>query len=149
MGDTFKTCMKCGKTMKEDNFYTYKDGTKTELCKSCLTMHIDNFNPDTFLWALEKLDVPYIEQEWNTLRDRAYAKDPYKMNGMSVFGKYLSKMKLKQWKNFTWADTERLQAEAEEKAKLYGQPQEIAEEQLAEMERDPAIHIMSMMETFM
>ena len=67
MGDAFKTCMKCGKTMKEDNFYTYKDGTKTELCKSCLTMHIDNFNPDTFLWALEKLDVPYIEQEWNTL----------------------------------------------------------------------------------
>ena len=27
-------------------------------------------------------------------------------------------MKLKQWKNFTWADTERLQLEAEERAKL-------------------------------
>ena len=120
--------------MAETNFYTYKDGTKCELCKACLTMHINNFEPDTFLWLLEKFDVPYIPAEWNTLRDRAYAKDPYKMNGMSVFGKYLSKMKLKQWKNFTWADTERLQAEAEEKAKLYGQPQEIAEEQLAEME---------------
>lgn len=120
--------------MAETNFYTYKDGTKCELCKACLTMHINNFEPDTFLWLLEKFDVPYIPAEWNILRDRAYAKDPYKMNGMSVFGKYLSKMKLKQWKNFTWADTERLQAEAEEKAKLYGQPQEIAEEQLAEME---------------
>ena len=120
--------------MADTNFYTYKDGTKCELCKACLTMHINNFEPDTFLWLLEKFDVPYIPAEWNILRDRAYAKDPYKMNGMSVFGKYLSKMKLKQWKNFTWADTERLQAEAEEKAKLYGQPQEIAEEQLAEME---------------
>ena len=120
--------------MAETNFYTYKDGTKCELCKACLTMHINNFEPDTFLWLLEKFDVPYIPAEWNILRDRAYAKDPYKMNGMSVFGKYLSKMKLKQWKNFTWADTERLQAEAEEKAKLYGQPQEIAEEKLAEME---------------
>lgn len=120
--------------MAETNFYTYKDGTKCELCKACLTLHINNFEPDTFLWLLEKFDVPYIPAEWNILRDRAYAKDPYKMNGMSVFGKYLSKMKLKQWKNFTWADTERLQAEAEEKAKLYGQPQEIAEEQLAEME---------------
>lgn len=120
--------------MADTNFYTYKDGTKCELCKACLTLHINNFEPDTFLWLLEKFDVPYIPAEWNTLRDRAYAKDPYKMNGMSVFGKYLSKMKLKQWKNFTWADTERLQAEAEEKAKLYGQPQEIAEEQLAEME---------------
>ena len=120
--------------MADTNFYTYKDGTKCELCKACLTMHINNFEPDTFLWLLEKFDVPYIPAEWNILRDRAYAKDPYKMNGMSVFGKYLSKMKLKQWKNFTWADTERLQAEAEEKAKLYGQPQEIAKEKLAEME---------------
>ena len=127
-------CSKCRKTMADTNFYTYKDGIKCELCKACLTMHINNFEPDTFLWLLEKFDVPYIPAEWNILRDRAYAKDPYKMNGMSVFGKYLSKMKLKQWKNFTWADTERLQAEAEEKAKLYGQPQEIAEEQLAEME---------------
>ena len=127
-------CSKCRKTMAETNFYTYKDGTKCELCKACLTLHINNFEPDTFLWLLEKFDVPYIPAEWNILRDRAYAKDPYKMNGMSVFGKYLSKMKLKQWKNFTWADTERLQAEAEEKAKLYGQPQEIAEEKLAEME---------------
>ena len=127
-------CSKCRKTVASTNFYTYKNGEKCELCKACLTMHINNFEPDTFLWLLEKFDVPYIPAEWNVLRDRAYAKDPYKMNGMSVFGKYLSKMKLKQWKNFTWADTERLQAEAEEKAKLYGQPQEIAEEKLAEME---------------
>ena len=104
--------------MAEVNYYTYKDGTKAELCKGCMTMHINNFEPDTFLWLLEKFDVPYIEAEWNILRDRAYAKDPYKMNGMSVFGKYLSKMKLKQWKNYTWADTERLQLEAEERAKL-------------------------------
>jgi len=31
------------------------------------------------------------------------------MNGMSVVGKYLSKMKLKQWKNYCWADSEKLQ----------------------------------------
>ena len=133
-GNSQVYCSKCRKTMASTNFYTYKDGSKCELCKACLTLHINNFEPDTFLWLLEKFDVPYIPAEWNILRDRAYAKDPYKMNGMSVFGKYLSKMKLKQWKNFTWADTERLQAEAEEKAKLYGQPQEIAEEKLAEME---------------
>jgi len=89
-------CQKCNKAMEEENFYTYKDGTKTELCKKCLTMHIDNFNPDTFLWLLEKMDVPYIPEEWNVLRDRAYAKlGPIGINGMSVFGKYLSKMKLK------------------------------------------------------
>ena len=38
---------------------------------------------------------------------------------MAVFGKYLSKMKLKQWKDKTWADTEKIAAEnAERKAKL-------------------------------
>lgn len=111
-------CEKCGKSMDEGQFYTYKDGRKTELCKKCLTMHIDNFNPDTFTWILEKMDVPYIPEEWNVLRDKAFAKDPYKMNGMSVFGKYLSKMKLKQWKDYSWADTERLMAIGEEKRKM-------------------------------
>ena len=127
-------CEKCRKTMAEDNFYTYKDGTKSELCKACLTMHVNNFEPDTFLWLLEKFDVPYIEAEWNVLRDRAYQKDPYKMNGMSVFGRYLSKMKLKQFKEFHWADTEMLKAEAEEKAKLYGRSQEVAQAQMKQME---------------
>ena len=112
------TCDKCGKTMDDTNFYTYKNGSKTELCKKCLTMHIDNFNPETFLWLLEKMDVPYIPEEWNVLRNRAYEKGPQKMNGMSVFGKYLSKMKLKQWKQYGWADTEVLNAKNEEKRRF-------------------------------
>jgi hypothetical protein len=33
------------------------------------------------------------------------------MNGMSVIGKYLSKMRLRQFKDYTWADSERLQQE--------------------------------------
>ena len=105
-----KLCQKCGKMLDEDTqFYTYKDGTKTEMCKKCLTMHIDNFDESTYLWLLEKMDVPYIPEEWNVLRERAYAKNP-NLNGMSVFGKYLSKMKLKQWKGYGWADTDKLNA---------------------------------------
>ena len=94
------------------------------MCKACETMHVNNFEPDTFKWLLEKYDVPYLPAEWDILRDRAYQKDPYKMNGMSVFGRYLSKMKLKQWKGFGYADTERLQKEAEEKAAFNGSPPE-------------------------
>ena len=131
MADAF--CEKCNKTMDENNFYTYKDGHKTELCKKCLTMHINNFDPSTFLWLLEKMDVPYVPEEWNVLRDRAYAKDPLKMNGMSVFGKYLSKMKLKQWKDYGWADTERLQEENKKKAEE--KAEEIAEREADAKER--------------
>lgn len=110
-----KLCQKCGKMLDEDTqFYTYKNGEKTEMCKKCLTMHIDNWDPSTYLWLLEKMDVPYVPVEWDVLRDRAFAKNP-NLNGMSVFGKYLSKMKLKQWKNYGWADSNRLQALNEEK----------------------------------
>lgn len=123
-------CEKCHKTMNENQFYTYKDGRKTEMCKKCMTMHIDNFNPDTFLWLLEKMDVPYIPEEWNVLRDRAYVKDPTKMNGMSVFGKYISKMKLKQWKGYGWADTEKLKAQSEERMRKSAAEREEAEAKL-------------------
>jgi hypothetical protein len=52
------------------------------------------------------------------------------MNGMSVFGKYLSKMKLKQFKDYSWADTERLMAEAEAKSRKTEAERQQAEEQL-------------------
>lgn len=126
-------CEKCRRTLDEKNFYLLKSGEKSDLCKSCETMHINNFEPETFMWLLEKYDVPYIAAEWNILRDRAYQKDPYKMNGMSVFGKYLSKMKLKQWKMYTFADTERLKVEDEEKRKMYGEPEEVVEQRIATM----------------
>ena len=41
-------------------------------------------------------------------------------NGV-VFGKYLSQMKLRQWQEYTWDDTERLKREVEEKAKFLKQ----------------------------
>lgn len=123
-------CEKCHKTMNENQFFTYKDGTKTELCKKCLTMHIDNFDPNTYLWLLEKMDVPYVPSEWNTIIDRAYAKDPDKFNNMSVFGKYLSKMKLKQWKDYGWADTEKLQQEVEEKLEEHAEERKVVEEDI-------------------
>lgn len=123
-------CEKCQKTMKDTNFYTYKDGTKSEMCKSCLTMHIDNFNPDTYLWLLEKFDVPYMPEEWISLRDKAFAKDPYKMNGMSVFGKYLSKMKLVQYNKYGWADTETLMAKKEQASRKTEAERQEEEERL-------------------
>lgn len=101
-------CQKCGKVMKGLNFYKYRDGTPMELCKKCLTMHVDSFDESTFLWLLEKADVPYIKPEWDILRDRAFAKNPNKVNGMSVFGRYLSKMRLTQWRDYHWSDTEEL-----------------------------------------
>lgn len=102
-------CEKCHKTMLGKMFYTYKDGRKTELCKQCLTMFVNVRDPSTYLWIFEKMDVPYIEEEFNALLEKAYARNPHNLK--PVVGKYLSKMKLKQWKDYGYADSERLQAE--------------------------------------
>lgn len=92
-------CEKCERTMDDSNFYTHKDGTKPKLCKKCMTMHIDNFKEDTYLWLLEEMDVPYIPGIWNGIRNKAIDSGKA-LNGMSVFGKYLSQTKLKQWKDY-------------------------------------------------
>ena len=112
------TCEKCGRTKQDTHFYTYKNGEKTQLCKDCLTMHVNIWQPDTFLWLLQKMDIPYVPEEWNILRDRAYAKNPAKKNDVAVFGKYLSKMKLKQFKDKGWKDSEELQKEYELKRQV-------------------------------
>jgi hypothetical protein len=63
--------------------------------------------------------MPYIESEWNILRDKDYARDPNKVGGSATFGKYLSKMKLSQYKDYRWKDTAALaEKEAAKKAKV-------------------------------
>jgi hypothetical protein len=46
---------------------------------------------------------------------KTYAKDPDKVTGLSIMGRYLSKMKLKQHKDYRWEHTEFLQQLAESK----------------------------------
>ena len=106
-------CEKCNRTMDGAQFYgsnnldKYPDG-KLKQCKKCITMHVDNFNPDTYLWILQECDVPYILEEWNKLME-SYGRDKSKLTGMTILGRYLSKMKLKQFKDFRWKDNEFLQ----------------------------------------
>lgn len=123
-------CSRCNKTMEDTNFYTYKSGEKFELCKKCTTAHVNNWDSSTYLWILEKLDVPYIKTEWDALLKKACDKDPSKVSGSSILGKYLSKMKLRQWKDYHWADSERLRLEIEDKQKAFGP----TEEQLQSMQ---------------
>lgn len=107
-------CEKCGRLLKETEFYSANNESgKMSQCKKCRTMHVDNWDPQTFLPILEEADVPYIKKEWDALLAKAIAKDPTKITGMSIIGKYFSKMKLRQWKDYHWADTERLKAEEE------------------------------------
>ena len=112
-------CEKCNRTMAAEQFYgsnnlnKYPEG-KLKQCKKCISMHVDNFNADTYLWILQECDVPYIPDEWNKLME-SYGRDKSKMTGMTILGRYLSKMKLKQFKDYHWKDTEFLQELANKK----------------------------------
>lgn len=130
-------CKKCGKTMDDTQFYTSKnlekyppDG-KMDICKKCLTMHVDNWDPETYKWILQEIDVPYIKQEWNGLLEK-YGKDPKKVTGVTIIGRYLSKMKLKQWNKYTWADTKTLEKNSIDKKVLNMKAQGFTEDEIQE-----------------
>ncbi len=116
-------CDKCGKTMDSANFYIskrsdkYPGSGKMNICKKCLTMHVNSWEPTTFIGILKEVNVPYLEPEWNALLDK-YGKDPKKVTGVTILGRYLSKMKLKQFSNLVWDDTERLASEGISKKRL-------------------------------
>ena len=113
-----KTCTKCGKTKKETDFYKIpKTDERCDLCKTCLTMYIDNRRPDTFKWILKKMDVPYVEKKWVELANKSYMKNPATFGPMSVIGTYLRTMNMEQYKNLTYADSERINNEKFQQAK--------------------------------
>lgn len=112
-------CDKCKKTMRADQFYgsnnteKYPEG-KLKICKQCMTLRVDNWDPETYMWILQECDVPYIPEEWNKLM-LSYAKDRSKVTGTTIIGRYLSKMKLAQFKQYRWQDSEFLQDMANKK----------------------------------
>ena len=118
MAETYY-CEKCNRTMNASEFYgsnnleKYPTG-KLNQCKKCITMHVDNWNPDTYLWILQEADVPYVPKEWQSLMMK-YATNPSEVTGTTILGRYLSKMKLKQYKDYRWKDTDFLQELANNK----------------------------------
>ncbi len=57
--------------------------------------------PATFLSILKEVDVPYIPGEWRALLAKKDSR------GSSILGKYISKMKLNQFKKYKWVDSEK------------------------------------------
>lgn len=108
MGQCF--CEKCKRTMSDKEFYgshnleKYPSG-KLNQCKKCITMHVNNWDPNTYLWILQECDVPYVQREWDKLL-ADYGADPKKVTGTTIIGRYLSKMRLAQYKDKRWKDND-------------------------------------------
>ncbi len=106
-------CSKCHKTLDEKQFFKtsrvdkHPAGVLPE-CKTCATMVVDDTDPSTFLPLLKEIDVPYIPGEWRALLMKKDARSS------SILGKYVSKMRLNQFKKRRWADSEWLVAQESE-----------------------------------
>jgi hypothetical protein len=107
-------CKKCGHVMQDKNFYKARNGVPFDICKKCLTLHVDVTKPETYMWILKALDVVYAEEEMNVTVNKDYAKKGAEnFNHAAAFGKYLAKMKLNPWNAYGFADSEKIKEERE------------------------------------
>lgn len=97
--------------MDESNFYRSNNLEKypnghLDQCKKCITMHVNNWKPETYVWILQECDVPYMPKEWTKLMASQQVKDKTKLTGATILGRYLGKMRMVQYRNYRWKDTE-------------------------------------------
>ena len=102
-------CNKCKKLLDEKQFYysnnleKYPNG-RLNICKKCITEKIDNYYPDTYLWILRECDVPYMPDQWMQIL-KYCEKEKINLTGITIIGRYLSKMKLASFRKFRWSHT--------------------------------------------
>jgi len=106
-------CPDCRKSLDERMFFKtsrldkFPNGLLPK-CKNCTTLRVDDTEPGSFLGILKEIDVPYIPSEWRSLLQKKDAR------AGSILGKYVSKMKLNQFKKYKWEDTKNLVKDEEE-----------------------------------
>lgn len=105
-------CIRCNRTLNRNQFYLDKDSQPFQKCKKCQTAMVDLDSPSTIYAILQEIDIPYIPSEFDSLKER-YGDG--KNANQTVVGRYIGKMKLAQYKELTFADTDRIVEE--EKAK--------------------------------
>lgn len=119
MAQEKKVCARCKKTYPLEKFYKtrtleeYKDGY-LPVCKSCLENTYKATDPASFMHILKAIDVPWVPSEYRTIYNKNVK--PNAPNSLSIFGKYVMKMKLVQYNKYGFMDS----AEAQEK---YEQPE--------------------------
>lgn len=82
------------------NFFKSRTGEIYPYLKEDIYAFIDENDPNSFRPILEDLDYPYIEDEWNELKEN--------FPDSNILGKYISKMKLAAYKNYGYKDSQEL-----------------------------------------
>lgn len=114
-----KTCARCARTINISNYYASNNENHFDpeherrlfpRCKACATSIVDPYKPSTYRPLLEELDVVHDVDLWeNTVKK--YADERGVCSGTKVVGAYLGSVKLGQYKDLRWVDTEARAAE--------------------------------------
>ena len=113
-----KKCNCCGRTYKKEekqyycnerySYYksmgtSYKkhDHIELDTCKDCIKLMIDMRDTETIISILECLNVPFIIEEWDKIVKF------YNYN-KTCLGRYLSKMQLASFRDYTYKDSNML-----------------------------------------
>ena len=94
-------------------FYKDKNGKVIPYLREDIKQIVDPLKPSTFLPLLELFDVPYFEEEWIKIMC-SISENPDRWNRRTVFGSYLSKMKLRAYKHFGFKDSMTLYGDIED-----------------------------------
>ena len=101
-----KRCLECEKELPISNFYQTKTGEYDWLCKQHRKENIIDNQPWTALDACKYFDIPFIEDIWFSMVDSAMHNCvSHKKQYDTIFGKYLSRMKLKSLQNYSYKDS--------------------------------------------
>ncbi len=107
-------CEMCQRTMDAKHFYKDAEKNPLKVCKQCLCLGIDVNKPETAFPTLKTINIPYIPSEWLVLVNRYCGDGTTAVNPQTVLGRYVAKMKLSQYANYTWADTDEFVAKHRE-----------------------------------
>lgn len=131
----FLVCERCQRRRASRMFWRTRAGDYAPICKDCLTTYIDNSDPQTFKWILELLDTPYIEHLWIKKANKLFKRDPGAFGPQSVIGPYLRDMRLAQYKEFGYKDSDRLNADYNQAQLELAQRRERAKKEKEEQAR--------------
>lgn len=93
---------------KEEYFnqhFKFKNGQESDKTKGEELKGRNPFDPLSYIDLFEKYDIPLIPFEWNKYLQKQIERQK---SLIFVFGKYLSLMKLKGYKDFTFNDSQEL-----------------------------------------
>jgi len=103
----------------ENNIY-FKDRNNndyTKYTKEEIRDKVDPSRPKTFIFILKDMNYPYFENEWGNMLSKSYKS----VGGTrTVIGRYIAKMRLCSYKNFTFKDSQYHKELQEFSLKAYG-----------------------------